>query len=199
MAAITDAAMRGVSVANCVLYSTTFPCHECARHIVSAGIREVQYIEPYPKSLVAEAYSDSIAIDGTGADDRVHFHTFVGIAPRRFNSFFAAAGQRQADKPGELRLWDEKVARPRAEIFGIPHGDSPTEAEFRRSQYEGTISREDSASYAFVDEFAKRTTTRKGRPWDVPPFAPEQPPSKSAMSSTVGKIRRIEGAKRRRS
>src|SRR5207249_3312142 len=30
MAALIDAAKRGVSVKGCTLYSTTFPCHECA-------------------------------------------------------------------------------------------------------------------------------------------------------------------------
>jgi cytidine deaminase len=171
MAAITDAAMRGVSVADSQLYSTTFPCHECARHIVSVGIREVQYIEPYPKSLVADSYSDSISIDGDGSDGRVHFHTFVGIAPRRFNSFFVAAGLRQDhDKPGELRVWDEKVARPRAEIFGVPHGKSLTEASFRRSQYYATIFRETTAAESFFSDFEHRTQTRKGGCWDSGPL-----------------------------
>lgn len=53
MAAITDAARRGVSIAHARLFCTTFPCHNCAKHIVAAGIREVIYIEPYPKSRVA--------------------------------------------------------------------------------------------------------------------------------------------------
>src|SRR5579871_385409 len=50
MAAIVDAARRGVAIAGCTLYTTTFPCHECARHIVAASIRQVVYIDPYPKS-----------------------------------------------------------------------------------------------------------------------------------------------------
>jgi deoxycytidylate deaminase len=37
MAAITEAARRGVSIAGCTMYATTFPCHLCARHIVAAG------------------------------------------------------------------------------------------------------------------------------------------------------------------
>lgn len=32
MAALMDAARRGVSVSSCTLYVTTFPCHHCARH-----------------------------------------------------------------------------------------------------------------------------------------------------------------------
>jgi deoxycytidylate deaminase len=46
MAAIIDAARRGVSVRGSTLVCTTFPCHECARHIVGAGIKRVIYIEP---------------------------------------------------------------------------------------------------------------------------------------------------------
>lgn len=39
---------------------TTFPCHYCARHIVAAGIYEVQYIEPYPKSKALQLHADAI-------------------------------------------------------------------------------------------------------------------------------------------
>jgi deoxycytidylate deaminase len=62
MAALTDAARRGVSVRGCVLHATTFPCHGCAKHIVAAGIRRVVYVEPYPKSLAEELHSDAVAM-----------------------------------------------------------------------------------------------------------------------------------------
>lgn len=39
MNAITSAAARGLSIAGSTLYSTTFPCHMCARHIISSGIK----------------------------------------------------------------------------------------------------------------------------------------------------------------
>ena len=58
-AALLEAARSGKSVQNGILYVTTFPCHECARHLVCAGIAEVLYIEPYPKSLASKHYSDS--------------------------------------------------------------------------------------------------------------------------------------------
>ena len=54
MAALTSAAIRGVSLRGGTLYSTTFPCRECARHIVAAGIERVVFIEPYPKSKVEQ-------------------------------------------------------------------------------------------------------------------------------------------------
>src|SRR6266446_8909613 len=50
MASLMDAARRGVSVDNLTIYVTTFPCHNCAKHLIAAGIRKVVYLEPYPKS-----------------------------------------------------------------------------------------------------------------------------------------------------
>lgn len=63
MAAISDAVRHGVSTVGCELFTTTFPCHDCAKHILAAGIQRVVYVEPYPKSLVGELYPDSIQID----------------------------------------------------------------------------------------------------------------------------------------
>lgn len=63
MDAILSASRAGVSPVGCRLFVTTFPCHYCARHIVSAGVYEVQYIEPYPKSKALGLHSDAIATD----------------------------------------------------------------------------------------------------------------------------------------
>jgi cytidine deaminase len=97
MAALTDAAMRGVGVRSCTLYTTTFPCHLCARHIVAAGIERLVYIHPYPKSLAAQLYEDSIAVDQAHPPGHViSFQPFVGVAPNRFLYLFAA-GTRKLD------------------------------------------------------------------------------------------------------
>jgi len=50
MSAICDAARLGRSIKGSTLYCTTFPCHNCTKHIIAAGIRRVVYMEPYPKS-----------------------------------------------------------------------------------------------------------------------------------------------------
>lgn len=92
MAAIADAAKRGVSLQGKTLYTTTFPCHVCARHIVAAGVARVVYVEPYPKSRASDLHSDSIIVDRaecSGADSKkVSFEAFTGISPRRFGVMF---------------------------------------------------------------------------------------------------------------
>jgi deoxycytidylate deaminase len=45
MDALLTCARSGVSPQGGVLYATTFPCHNCTRHIVAAGIERVLYIE----------------------------------------------------------------------------------------------------------------------------------------------------------
>ncbi|KAB0267954.1 anti-phage dCTP deaminase [Microvirga brassicacearum] len=66
MNAITDAARKGISLQGTNLYCTTFPCHLCAKHIISSGISKVVYIEPYPKSYAVDLYKDEIIIDEIG-------------------------------------------------------------------------------------------------------------------------------------
>jgi deoxycytidylate deaminase len=117
MAALLDAAMRGTSVLGCTLYVTTFPCHECARHVVWSGIKRVVFIEPYPKSLVDELYRDSIDIDGTGGMTRVPFETFVGLAPQRYVQLFEMPDRRSS--AGKAFSWHENTAELRPEIMGV--------------------------------------------------------------------------------
>ena len=52
--------------AGTTLYTTTFPCHNCTRHIVAAGISRVVYVKPYPKSLAFQLHYDSISLEEKG-------------------------------------------------------------------------------------------------------------------------------------
>jgi len=61
MDALLAAGRNSTSVRGADLFCTTFPCHECAKLILGAGIRRVVYIEPYPKSQVAHMYQHEIA------------------------------------------------------------------------------------------------------------------------------------------
>lgn len=117
MAALLDAARRGVEVKGHTMYTSTFPCHDCARHIVAAGIRDVVYVEPYPKSLASEFHLDSIAVDSSGpAPTQVRFEPFVGVAPRLYMKLFEMVERKASD--GSVRRWSPAAASPR---FALSH------------------------------------------------------------------------------
>lgn len=106
MAAIADAARRGVSVHGCTLFTTTFPCHNCARHIVAAGVSEVVFLEPYAKSMAIELHRDSIRVGGDGQSNKhIVFRQYAGVAPRRYPELFTMVerkdnlGYRMSFKP----------------------------------------------------------------------------------------------------
>lgn len=101
MEAITACARAGVSPRLGTLYTTTFPCHNCAKHIIDSGIRRVVYIEPYPKSQALTLHDDALALeerDGSALDDRpptdfssgkVRLTPFIGVGPRRYFELFS--------------------------------------------------------------------------------------------------------------
>lgn len=98
MEALLSCARAGVSPRDGTLYTTTFPCHNCARHIVDAGLKRVVCIEPYPKSRAKELHSDSVTLTGEGEEQncnecrknpKVKFDPFVGIGPRRYFDLFS--------------------------------------------------------------------------------------------------------------
>jgi cytidine deaminase len=121
MNAILDAARRGIAVQGATLYTTTFPCHNCARHVIGAGVERVVFIEPYIKSRTAELHSDAVRIDddpGGENDDRIVFEAFVGVAPRRYREVFDAAAKERLghcgrqDESGHKQEFDKKAAVP---------------------------------------------------------------------------------------
>ncbi|MHB1948481.1 MAG: deaminase [Gammaproteobacteria bacterium] len=90
MAAICDAARRGIKLKGTTLYCTTYPCHMCAKLILAVGITKVIYIDPYPKSKATELFDD-IVIEGVEKqkDKQVlAFEAFSGVAPKRFQFLF---------------------------------------------------------------------------------------------------------------
>lgn len=119
MAAIVSSARDGLGqVRGATLFTTTFPCHNCARHIVAAGIRKVVYIEPYPKSLALNLHNDAISTNEGDEGKKVVFLQYQGAAPRSFSRIF---------KPNPVRkLAGSFVLRPRktAMPFSAPPVDS---------------------------------------------------------------------------
>lgn len=127
MSALLDAALRGVPVVGATLYSTTFPCHNCARHIIGAGIARVVFIEPYPKSRAEQLHADAARIARSGhSPDKVVFEPFVGVAPRRYLEMFDATAREQLghlgrkDETGRKLEFVKKRAFPVFVDAGIP-------------------------------------------------------------------------------
>jgi deoxycytidylate deaminase len=91
MDAIMNCVRLGISVKGTHLFVTTFPCHNCTRHIIGAGIKKVYYIEPYPKSKAQDLHNDAICFDETEAarTGKIPFLPFVGIGPRRYLDLFS--------------------------------------------------------------------------------------------------------------
>lgn len=110
MDAVFSAARKGVSTIGTRLFVTTFPCHYCARGLVAAGVDEVQYIEPYPKSRALSLHPDAITINGKNwkepskGGNKVLFRAFTGVAPRLYKRAFAKDRDLKESTSGEFRI-----------------------------------------------------------------------------------------------
>lgn len=132
MDAIMSAARIGASTVGGRLFVTTFPCHYCARHVVTAGIDEVQYIEPYPKSQALELHSDSIAVTAQNwkipslrvlpqlgeavpigeVPAKVLFRPFTGVAPRLYRRAFSKDRDLKNSISGNLEMGNPDWGTP---------------------------------------------------------------------------------------
>lgn len=128
MDALLSCGRIGVTTVGTTLFTTTFPCHNCTRHIIAAGVCRVVYIEPYPKSMASVLHKDAIELTGTrqrlGYDGRkrIPFEPFVGIGPRRFYDLFSmklSSGTRlkRKDDSGQVIRWRRDEAKPRIQML----------------------------------------------------------------------------------
>jgi deoxycytidylate deaminase/dephospho-CoA kinase len=96
MDALFSAARQGISTRNTSLYCTTFPCHNCARHMVTAGVKQVYYVEPYVKSLAIDLHSDSIrttSLTDQQTQQQMLILPFTGVGPRMYEDHFIKSGE----------------------------------------------------------------------------------------------------------
>lgn len=98
ISAILDAAKNGVSIRNATIYSTTFPCHLCAKDIINAGIKRVVYLEAYPKSKNRILYPNLIDFDPNSESTLIPFIFFHGVGPKRYAYLYSLD-----NKTGELK------------------------------------------------------------------------------------------------
>ena len=126
MEAILSCARSEINTYKTTLYCTTFPCHNCAKHIVASGIEKVFYIEPYPKSKALLFHKDSIESSenskNTENSTKVIFEPFVGVGPRCFFNLFSinlGTGYKviRKESDGTAVRWERKNGRLRIQML----------------------------------------------------------------------------------
>ncbi len=122
MEAMLSCSRRGISTAAATIFCTTFPCHNCAKHIIAAGVSRVVYVEPYPKSKAFELHDEAIAAS-PGASGAVRFEPFVGVSPKRFfdlfsmNLSFGWTLKRKDKETGRAVEWHPENAKLRVQML----------------------------------------------------------------------------------
>lgn len=136
MDALLGCARSGINPQSATLYTTTFPCHNCTRHIIAAGIKRVVYIEPYPKSKATDLHGDAIKLGvdsdtktmDEAKDSKVPFVPFVGVGPRRFLDLFSMELSSryvlERKRNGRMVDWNEATNRgPRVSMLAASYLD----------------------------------------------------------------------------
>ncbi|WP_268747768.1 anti-phage dCTP deaminase [Cohnella kolymensis] len=126
MDALLMCSRNNVSTRGATIYCTTYPCHNCAKHIIAAGITKVIYVEPYPKSKALEFHSDAISTDVSEEGKKVVFTPFVGIGPRKFFDLFSMSlgsgyNKIRKNKDGSALKWQHKDARMRSQLLPVSY------------------------------------------------------------------------------
>lgn len=116
MEAISACSRNSISCENAELYVTTFPCHNCAKHIITSGIQKVVYIEAYPKSRAFKFYDDSITSDEKDNSGKVKFLPFFGVGPKRYLDLFAMEANPlkkriRKKKDGRILEWEMQTPK----------------------------------------------------------------------------------------
>lgn len=140
MEALLFCARNTVDARGATLYTTTFPCHNCAKHIIAAGIKRVVYVEPYPKSKALEFHDDAIARGETSDADHITFEPFVGIGPRKFFDLFSmrlSTGFElvRKDTKGAVLSWQPRGSYARIQMLPCSYLEQETEAAKRFDDY----------------------------------------------------------------
>lgn len=119
-AIITAGEKSGSNIKNGFLYCTTYPCHNCARHIIASGISTVYFIEPYRKSLALKLHRDSITEDPSDKS-KVRILMFEGVSPKSYLHFFKMnKTKRKKDGRKIVHLPKNKTPKKTLSLKAIP-------------------------------------------------------------------------------
>ena len=122
METLMSCSRESISTKGATLYATTFPCHNCAKHIIAAGIERVVFVEPYPKSKALDFHRESVTIGFDSSDNKMVFEPFVGVGARNFlNVFSMSLGSgyelKRKLKNGSTLPWTPKGSKLRTALL----------------------------------------------------------------------------------
>ncbi len=127
MEALLMCSRNNISCEGAELFVTTFPCHNCAKHIIAAGIKRVVYIEPYPKSKTFDFYKTEIS--NRFEKEKVLFEPFVGVGPSKYIDLFAMKSRKcysrtRKKDDGTKADWDSETASLRSPMSLLTYLES---------------------------------------------------------------------------
>jgi len=139
METLMSCSRESISTKGATLYATTFPCHNCAKHIIAAGIERVVFVEPYPKSKALDFHRESVTIGFDTADDKIVFEPFVGVGARNFlNVFSMSLGSgyelKRKSKNGSTLPWSPNDSQLRTALLPYSYLQREDKAKERIKQ-----------------------------------------------------------------
>ncbi|WP_313033744.1 anti-phage dCTP deaminase [Acinetobacter sp.] len=132
MDALLTCSRSNISTKGASLFVTTFPCHNCAKHIIASGIEKVIFVEPYPKSKALQLHDDSIAKKWEGLENeyakKLVFEPFVGVRARSFVNLFSMSlgiGKKlkRKNEQGKIIEWYANTAKLRMPLNILSYKD----------------------------------------------------------------------------
>lgn len=130
MDALLSCSRSNISTVGASLFVTTFPCHNCAKHILAAGIERVIFVEPYPKSQALRLHNESITQRWEDHDNmsqnKLVFEPFVGVGARSFMNLFSLSlgvGEKlkRKNKMGQTLVWQADQATLRMPLHVLSY------------------------------------------------------------------------------
>jgi deoxycytidylate deaminase len=154
METLISCARKGISTVDATLYATTYPCHNCAKHLLNAGVKKIVYIQAYAKSLATELHGDAIIEGAIESESKMILQKYVGIGPRKYIDHFSLTlsetsfGRKGVgvDKGWKTSVFNSISANPRFPVQII----AVTEAEKNAMKHVLKIDILDSSKEAFV-------------------------------------------------
>lgn len=144
METLMSCSRESISTKEATLYATTFPCHNCAKHIIAAGIERVVFVEPYPKSKALDFHRESVTMGFGTTKEKIIFEPFVGVGARNFlNVFSMSLGSgyelKRKLKDGSTVAWSPNTSQLRTALLPYSYIEREQKAKERVQELQQNV------------------------------------------------------------